>query len=201
MTIALSGISGIGPNTAKVLMENGFKSANDIAQATIAQLIGVPGFSTARASRTIKAANELFCASADAAAPADTVQSTTQPAPRQQQTAKKPVPKSPSDSTADNDTKETEIKDMTENEPEELGKTKVKEAKKAEKAEKAAAKKAKKAEKAAAKKAKKAEKAAAKKAKKAKKAAAKKAKKAKKAAAKKAKKAKKAKSGAKKSGK
>ena len=173
MTIALSGISGIGPNTAKVLMENGFKSANDIAQATIAQLIGVPGFSTARASRTIEAANELLCASAAAS---DAAHSTTQPAPRQQQTAKKPVPKPLSGTTVDNDTKETEIKKMMGKEQEELEKVKAKETKKAKKTEKAAAKKAKKTEKAAAKKAKKAEKAAAKKAKKAKKAAAKKAK-------------------------
>jgi hypothetical protein len=151
MTIALSTIPGIGPSTAKGLMENGFKSANEIAQATIAQLIGVPGFSTARASKTIKAANELLSASADALA--DAVQSTTQPAPRQQQTAKRPVPKSPSGTTVDNDTKETEIKKMTEKEQKELEKAKAKKAaakklKKAKKAKKAAAKKLKKAKKA-----------------------------------------------------
>ena len=140
MTIALSRVPGIGPSTAKGLMENGFKSANEIAQASIAQLIGVPGFSTARASKTIKAANELLSASADALA--DAAQSTTQPAPRQRQTAKRPIPKSPSGATVDNDTKETEIKKMTEKEQKELEKAK---AKKAKKAKKAAAKKAKKA--------------------------------------------------------
>jgi hypothetical protein len=170
MTISLSGIPGIGPSTARVLMENGFKSANEIAQASIAQLVGVPGFSTARASRTIKAANELLSASAHAA------NSTTQPAPSQGRAAKIPVPKSPTDTTADNDTKETEIKKVTKKEPEELEKAKAKEAKKA--------KKAKKAEKAAEKKAEKAKKAAAEKAKKV---AAKKARTAKKAAKKKAK--------------
>jgi hypothetical protein len=149
MTIALSEISGIGPGTAKVLMENGFKSANDIAQATVEQLIGVPGFSTARASRTIKAANELLSASADAAH-----SSTTQPAPPQRQTAKKPVPKSPSGTTVDNDTKKTEIIQMTEKEQKELQKEEKAAAKSAKKAEKAAAKMVKKATKAAAKKAK-----------------------------------------------
>ena len=176
MTISLTRIPGIGTSTAKVLMEGGFKSANEIAAATIAQLIGVPGFSTARASRTIKAAGELLSASADATI------STPQPAPSQPRTVKKPVPKSSTSTTADNDTKE-----VTQKEPEELEKAKAKEAKKAEKA---VAKKAKKAEKAAARKVKKTEKAAAKKAKKAEKAAAKKAKKAEKAAAKKAKKGK-----------
>jgi colicin import membrane protein len=173
MTISLSGIPGIGPSTARVLMENGFKSANEIAQASIAQLVGVPGFSTARASRTIKAANELLSASAHAA------NSTTQPAPSQGRAAKIPVPKSPTDTTADNDTKETEIKKVTKKEPEELEKAKAKEAKKAKKA-----KKTEKAEKAAEKKAEKAKKAAAEKAKKV---AAKKARTAKKAAKKKAK--------------
>ena len=184
MTIALNKIPGIGPSTAKGLIENGFKSANEIAQATIAQLIGVPGFSTARASRTIKAANELLSASDDA------THSTTQPAPRQQQTANRPAPKSPSGTTVDNDTKETEIVEITKKEQEELQKEEKAAAKSAKKAKKAAAKKAKKAEKAekaAAKKVKKAEKAEKAAAKKAEKDAAKKAKKTKKAAAKKAK--------------
>jgi hypothetical protein len=186
MTISLTRIPGIGTSTAKVLMESGFKSASEIAQATIAQLIGVPGFSAARAGRTIKAAGELLSASADAA------NSTPQPAPSQRRTVKKLVPKSSTSTAADNDTKETETKKVTQKEPEELEKAKAKKAaaKEAEKAEKAVAKEAEKAEKAAAKKAKKAEKAAAKKAKKAEKAAAKKAKKAEKAAAKKAKKGK-----------
>ncbi len=170
MTIALNKIPGIGPSTAKGLIENGFKSANEIAQATIAQLIGVPGFSTARASRTIKAANELLSASDDA------THSTTQPAPRQQQTANRPAPKSPSGTTVDNDTKETEIVEITKKEQEELQKEEKAAAKSAKKAKKAAAKKAKKAEKAEKAAAKKAEKDAAKKAKKTKKAAAKKAK-------------------------
>jgi hypothetical protein len=143
MTIALSRIPGIGPSTATALMEKGFKTANEIALATIAQLSSVPGFSTVRAGRTIKAAGELLSASADAA------NSTTQAAPNQRRTAKKPIPKSPTSTTADNNTKETEMKKLTKKEQEKLKKAKAKKAaaKKAAAKKKAAKKKSKKSKK------------------------------------------------------
>ena len=185
MTIALTQIPGIGPSTAKVLAENDFKSAQQLASTTIAQLTKVPGFGAVRASRAINAAIEFLAAADDSAAKA--AQTTKRP----RRTAQKPAPKLTKSTSipttgakADTDTKEPEMKKLTKKEQEKLKKAKAKKAaaKKAA-AKKAAAKKAA-AKKAAAKKAA-AKKAAAKKAK-AKKAAEKKAK-AKKAAAKKAK--------------
>ena len=146
MTIALTGIPGIGPGTAKILLEKGFTSADEIAKATIAQLVSVPGFSTARANRTINAATELLAASAEAA------NSTTQAAPSQPRTAKKPIPKSPASTTADDKIEETETKKP------EKGKAKKAAAKAEAKAAKKAAAKEKAAAKAAAKAAKKSKK-------------------------------------------
>ena len=178
MTTALTKIPGIGPSTAKVLTENGFKSARQLADTTIAQLSKVPGFSTARASRTIKAANAMLSVSADASASAIATTTTkpnaAQTTMRQRRIAKKPAsratssaPVSVSDTKAEADTKEPVEEEMTGKEQEKAAK------KAAKKAEKKAAKKAKKA----AKKAKKAAKKVKKAAKKAKRAAAKKAKK------------------------
>jgi hypothetical protein len=64
MKTTITGISGIGPDTAKVLHERGFKTLSAIAGTTIEQLCGVPGFGTTRASRVIRAANELLATSA-----------------------------------------------------------------------------------------------------------------------------------------
>ncbi|MDC1286670.1 helix-hairpin-helix domain-containing protein [Gammaproteobacteria bacterium] len=178
MTTALTKISGIGPSTAKVLTENGFNSARQLADTTIAQLSRVPGFSTARASRTIQAANALLAVSADASAITTTKAHTTQTTIQQRRVAKIPAPEatrsvSVAGTEVAADTKQPEVGDMAEKAQ--------KAEKKAEKATKKAVKKAKKVEKAAKKAAEKAAKKAAKKAKKAKKAA----KKAKKAKAKK----------------
>ena len=136
MTVALTRIPGIGPGTAKVLLEKGFKSADQIAQTTIEQLVSVPGFSTARASKTIEAATELLAASTDAA------KSAKPAAPRKPRTAKKPIPKSPASTTADNKPVETEIKKLTAKEQEKLEKATAKKAAKKEKAAKKVAKKA-----------------------------------------------------------
>ena len=67
MSIALTRIPGIGPSTAKILIENGFKSAQQLADSTIAQLAAVPGFGAARASRTINAAIASLSVSGGAA--------------------------------------------------------------------------------------------------------------------------------------
>ena len=87
MTIALTQIPGIGPSTAKVLAENGFKSAQQIASTTIAQLTKVPGFGMARASRAINAAIKLLAAADDSTAKA------AQTSKRPRRTAQKPAPK------------------------------------------------------------------------------------------------------------
>ena len=56
----ITSIKGIGPNSAKILTENGFASVKDIAGATVEQLQAVPGFGAVRAALTIKAAARLL---------------------------------------------------------------------------------------------------------------------------------------------
>jgi hypothetical protein len=55
----LEKIGGIGPQTAKNLVEHGFADVGAIAGAAVADLAAVPGFSVARAEKTIKAARAL----------------------------------------------------------------------------------------------------------------------------------------------
>ncbi len=57
MTTAITNIPGIGPGTAKILIENGFKTVEEIAGTTVEKLSRVPGFAAVRASVVIKAAN------------------------------------------------------------------------------------------------------------------------------------------------
>ena len=64
MTIALTQVTGVGPSTAKVLVENGFKSAEQLAGATVSQVASVPGFGVARATRAIDAAKKLLASAA-----------------------------------------------------------------------------------------------------------------------------------------
>ncbi|MFT4604214.1 MAG: hypothetical protein ACI9W4_000943 [Rhodothermales bacterium] len=164
MSKTLTQISGVGPGTAKLLAEHGLTSLSEISSASIERLSAVPGFSSLRAGRVIKAAKELL------SAPAKVAVKAPKATPKPRRTARKSTPKAPI-GTASADT----VKPEAAKEAKEKEKAKLKKAT-AKKAKKAAAKKAK-AEKAAAKK--KAKKAAAKKAKKKakKKAAAKKAKK------------------------
>ena len=53
MAIAILSIKGIGPAAAATLATHGFNTAEELAAATTEQLSKVPGFSTARAERTI----------------------------------------------------------------------------------------------------------------------------------------------------
>ena len=142
MTTATTDIPGIGPAAAKTLKENGFKSLQEIASATIDQLAAVPGFGPIRAGRIIHAANEVLSDAADAAAV------TSKPATTPRRVASKPAPKAAAKEGS------------TEKKLSKKEKAKLKKAKK--KAKKAAAKAKKEAKKAAAK-AKKKAKAAAKK--------------------------------------
>ena len=57
MTTIITDIPGIGPSTAKVLGENGFKTVEEIAGTTVEKLSKVPGFGAVRASAVIRAAN------------------------------------------------------------------------------------------------------------------------------------------------
>jgi len=57
MTItSLTGISGIGPQAAKLLYDNGFKTVQAVAKASPEALSKVQGFSAARSEKTIQAA-------------------------------------------------------------------------------------------------------------------------------------------------
>jgi colicin import membrane protein len=203
MNTAIIGVSGIGPGTVRVLTENGFKTLEDIAGSSIAQLAAVPGFGPARAGKVIKAASDMLSTNASGASkaaselPSANAGGTSKAAPastRTRRTAQKPVrqPAKP----ADTDTKPEEAvsKGVKEKVQEKLKKAEMAVEKQAKKAEMAVEKQAKKAEKAAVELAKKAKKAVEKIAKKAKKAAEEKAEKAKKAAANLVKKAKKGKS-------
>jgi hypothetical protein len=77
MSKTLTQISGVGPDTAKLLVEQGLTSPSEIAGASIERLCAVPGFSMARAGRVIKAANELLTAPAENTATAS--KATTRP--------------------------------------------------------------------------------------------------------------------------
>ena len=132
MTTATTDIPGIGPAAAKTLKENGFKSLQEIASATIDQLAAVPGFGPIRAGRIIKAANGVLFDDADAAAkpaqPATTVRRTAS------KPARKAAPKAAPTTTTSSETKEDAA----------AKKLAKKEQKKLKKAKKAAEKKAKK---------------------------------------------------------
>ena len=58
MATQLTEIAGIGSTTAHILKNHGFKTVKSIADATIGKLSAVPGFSAARAQKTIDAAKK-----------------------------------------------------------------------------------------------------------------------------------------------
>lgn len=66
---AFEKIRGIGPQTAKNLVEHGFSDVGTIAGASAAELAAVPGFSLARAEKTIEAAKALTASGETGAAP------------------------------------------------------------------------------------------------------------------------------------
>ena len=66
MKTAISDVPGIGPASEKILVENGFKTLRGLAGATVEKLGNVPGFSSIRATKVIKAANELLATTGDA---------------------------------------------------------------------------------------------------------------------------------------
>ncbi|MCP4387725.1 MAG: helix-hairpin-helix domain-containing protein, partial [Gammaproteobacteria bacterium] len=60
MTVTISNISGIGPQTAEILTKHGFETVKAIAESTVEKLSSVPGFGAARARTTISAATALL---------------------------------------------------------------------------------------------------------------------------------------------
>ena len=139
MNTAITGVSGIGPGTARVLMENGFKTLEDIAGSSIAQLTAIPGFGPARAGKVIKAASDMLSPNAGGtskAAPAST---------RARRTAQKPVRQPAKPANTETKPEGTVSKGAKEKVQEKLKKAEMAVEKKAKKAEKAAGELAKKA--------------------------------------------------------
>ncbi len=56
MTASVTDVSGIGASTAEALGEQGIKTAEDLANASVERVMAVPGFAKARAERAINAA-------------------------------------------------------------------------------------------------------------------------------------------------
>lgn len=59
MTTEITNIAGVGSTTAAILSEHKFNTVASIANATVEALSAVPGFSAARAEKTIKTAKQL----------------------------------------------------------------------------------------------------------------------------------------------
>lgn len=68
MKTAIIDVPGIGPASEKILVENGFRTLRELAGTTVEKLSSVPGFSEIRASKVIKAANELLATAGTASA-------------------------------------------------------------------------------------------------------------------------------------
>ncbi len=60
MNIDFTGIRGVGPSTAKILKKSGFNSVEDLASASIDDIMAIPGFRQARASQVIASAKLLM---------------------------------------------------------------------------------------------------------------------------------------------
>ena len=72
MPTPVTAISGIGPATAELLANHGFKTAESIANTTTEKLSLVPGFGEIRSADTIKAAIEAVGAEPAAEKPKTT---------------------------------------------------------------------------------------------------------------------------------
>ena len=58
--IGLTEIRGIGPATAKVFKNNGFSNIEDLASASLADVMKIPGFREARATQVISSAQMVL---------------------------------------------------------------------------------------------------------------------------------------------
>lgn len=66
MKPAIINITGIGPVAIKALAEHGIRSLAKLSRASVKKIASIPGFSKARATRTIADAAELLAATAAA---------------------------------------------------------------------------------------------------------------------------------------
>ena len=60
MSTPLDNIKGVGASTANSLVTIGIKSAEDLASASVEQIVTIPGFGAARAQRIKEAATEAI---------------------------------------------------------------------------------------------------------------------------------------------
>ena len=58
-------IRGVGPSTAEDFKKNGFQSINDLASASIADIMAIPGFQLARATQVIASAKAAMSEGGD----------------------------------------------------------------------------------------------------------------------------------------
>lgn len=86
MATPITEVRGIGASTAAVLEKHGFRSAEDLAAATVADIAAVPGFGESRAQKVKDAANDRLnnppatAEAAPAPAPAPAAEESQQPA-------------------------------------------------------------------------------------------------------------------------
>jgi len=71
MKPVITDITGIGPAAATALSEHGFSNLKALASADVVQVSAVPGFSAARAQKTIAAAAALLASTTTEAVASD----------------------------------------------------------------------------------------------------------------------------------
>ncbi len=96
MTAPVTDVSGIGASTAEALAEQGIKTAEDLAKASVEKVMAVPGFGKARAERAINAAKKVGSGKPAAVRkPATKKAAVTKAAPAKKATVKKPAAPEP----------------------------------------------------------------------------------------------------------
>ena len=112
MPTPVTAISGIGPATAELLANHGFKTAESIANTTTEKLSLVPGFGEIRSANTIKAAIEAVGAEPAAEKPKTTKKKPEAKAKKEKPEKNKKKDKKKKDKTKDKK-KDKKKKDKT----------------------------------------------------------------------------------------
>lgn len=89
MATSILEVKGIGPATAKVLAENGINSAELLATAKLGTIMAIPGFSEARAEKTIAAAKDAVGNAPQAPKKTPAMATKKKPAPKKKVSSKK----------------------------------------------------------------------------------------------------------------
>lgn len=77
MSITITKVTGIGPATALVLKASGINSAEDLARASVNDLLKIQGFSQSRAKSVIKYATDLISGKVSKAKPVASAKGTS----------------------------------------------------------------------------------------------------------------------------